>query len=118
MKLPVLRALVGTCACLIALSACDEPRKSDPSIDLPVTNVHLEKSPHGTRHIVGTLRNNSMKTYGYVNVSFNLYDAAGTQVGDADASISNLEPGKSWNFEAVIVEDKAVSYKLMKVTAF
>lgn len=55
--------------------------------------------------IKGTIVNNTDRTFSYVQVTFNLYDSAGNQVGSTLANINNLEPHGSWNFEAVYLEE-------------
>jgi hypothetical protein len=62
--------------------------------------------------------NAGIKTYGYVHVSFNLYDSQGNQVGSTFANVNNLEPGKSWNFEAPVLQRNATDFKLIGVSAF
>jgi hypothetical protein len=68
--------------------------------------------------IVGKIKNNTDKEYGYVQVEINLYDDSGAQVGSTMANVNNLEAGGTWNFEAPILEDKATKYKIKDVTGF
>lgn len=70
------------------------------------------------RYIVGTVKNNSKKTYSYVQIQFNLYDASGAQVGSTMANVNNLEPGGLWKFKALILEDATASYKLLDITGW
>ena len=54
----------------------------------------------------------------YVQVSINLYDKNDSQVGSTLANVNNLEPGKTWNFEAPVMEQNVASYKIVEVTGF
>jgi len=61
--------------------------------------------PKGYGVIQGTLRNNSGRTYSYVEVRFNLYDGSGAQIGNTMANVNNLEPHGTWKFEAPLRRD-------------
>lgn len=80
------------------------------------------ETPSGTTDewsttITGILQNVSDQTYDYASISFNLYDAAGNQVGTADASIQNLKAGGTWKFSAVGFAPSA-RFELSSVTYF
>lgn len=70
------------------------------------------------RYVVGTVKNNSSRSYGYVQVEINLYDSGGNQVGSTLDNTNNLEAGGTWKFKALILDDRATSYKVIKVTGF
>lgn len=89
---------------------------SEVSEDVRVENLNIKADELG-RSITGTVVNTTEKSFTYVEVDFNLYDAAGNQVGDTMTNVQNLEPHGSWNFEARILEEKTASYRLTKVTA-
>lgn len=69
-------------------------------------------------YIIGSLKNTTSKTYSYAQVTFNLYDADGAQIGTTLDNINNWEPGGLWKFKAIILEQDVASYKLVKVQAF
>ena len=73
---------------------------------------------YGLVYIVGGVKNNSDKTYGYVQVSFNLYDKSGNQIGTAMDNTNYLGPGKIWKFKALCFEDNFATYKLVDVTGW
>lgn len=50
--------------------------------------------------ITGTFTNNSEEELTAISITYNLYDAEGTQIGNAYASANNVAPGSSWAFEA------------------
>jgi hypothetical protein len=67
---------------------------------------------------VGTVKNNSPKTYSYAQVEFNLYDNSGAQVGSTSANVNNLEPNRKWKFKAIIYVDNASSAELKGVSGW
>ncbi|MEG2311006.1 MAG: FxLYD domain-containing protein [Clostridia bacterium] len=72
-------------------------------------------------YIEGTIKNNTHKQYSYVQITLNLYDVEGAQVGSAVANINNLEPNGLWKFKALgsLGDGKKVaSYKMMEITGF
>ena len=73
----------------------------------------------GTTYIEGEIKNNTDKTYSYVQVTFNLYDANGAQLGTALDNINNLEANGTWKYKAIgLVSDEVVSYKLVEITGW
>lgn len=73
----------------------------------------------GTTYIEGEIKNNTDKTYSYVQVTFNLYDATGAQLGTAIDNINNLEPNATWKYKAVgLVTEKVASYKFVEITGW
>jgi hypothetical protein len=49
--------------------------------------------------ITGTVVNKSARTYGSVYIQFSGYNDNGALVGNASASVSQLEPGGRWEFK-------------------
>lgn len=68
--------------------------------------------------VTGTVKNSSSQQFSMVMIEFNLYDSEGNQVGTATDSVSNFEPGGSWNFKAGVFESKAQQAKFKGFTAF
>ena len=85
---------------------------------LVVSNVRSGSGQFGNRVLRGTVHNNTDKQYSYAQVEINLYDRSGAQVGSTFANINNLEPNADWNFEAGVLEDSTVSFKVKKVTGY
>lgn len=69
-------------------------------------------------YVTGTIKNNKNKQYSYVQVTFNLYDADGAQIGTAMANINNLEANGTWKFKALGVTEEVASYKLAEITGW
>lgn len=84
--------------------------------DLEVVE-HSTESDEFTTYIVGKVKNNTGKQYKYVQVELNLYDAEGSQVGSTLDNTNNLEPGGTWKFKAVALEEFD-SYKIKDVTGY
>lgn len=71
-------------------------------------------------YITGTLTNNTEDDKSYIQVSYNLYDADGAQIGTALANTNNLKAGGVWKFEAVSTVEPAevASWELADVSGF
>lgn len=73
----------------------------------------------GTTYIEGEIKNNTDKSYSYVQVTFNLFDESGAQLGTAVANINNLEANGTWKYRAIgLVSQKVASYKLAEITGW
>lgn len=84
---------------------------------LEVLNSDIKTGKYGERNVIGTIKNNTDKQYGYVEVEINLYDNSGSQVGGTFANTQNLEPNGIWTFKAPIIYEDARSYKIKKISA-
>lgn len=123
---PIVLAIVGIVALAAIVSNSLNRRQqsgtgsasSGGTPALEVVNFEWGSGQYGTTVLVGTVRNNTGKTYSYVQVEFNLYDESGAQVGSTFANVNNLEPGGTWRFEAVVLEHRASKARLKGVTGF
>lgn len=70
--------------------------------------------------ITGTYTNTSGGELGYVQLSYNLFDESGAQIGTAWANTSNLADGGVWKYEAYCTASpgEAASYELADVSGF
>ena len=67
-------------------------------------------------YIQGEIKNNTDKEYSYVQVTFNLYDKDGSQLGTAVDNINYLEPNATWKYKAIgLVTEKVDSYKFVEI---
>jgi hypothetical protein len=64
-------------------------------------------SENGNTYVVGTARATEEISYG--QLSFGVLDSEGNRIGTAMANISNLGPGATWKFKALIVQKEAAS---------
>jgi hypothetical protein len=55
--------------------------------------------------ITGVVKNNTNKTYDYLQISFTLYDANDNVVDTAFTNINNVKPGQTWKFEAMYFDE-------------
>jgi hypothetical protein len=71
-------------------------------------------------YLEGTIKNNTLSTYSYVQVTFGVYDDSGNRVDTALANINNLGAGESWKFEAISFSPpkNGGSFKLDEITGF
>lgn len=70
-----------------------------------------------TRYIVGKIRNNTDKTYSYVQVEIGLYKGENL-VGSTLDNVNNLGPGQIWEFKAIVLDNDSDNYKITNVTGF
>lgn len=68
--------------------------------------------------IQGDAVNNSDRTLSYAQVEFNLYDSSDRQIGVALANVSNWEPGSTWHFEALVMEESATRARFKGFTVW
>ena len=92
--------------------------KGAPGEDFTIVEWGWATAEYGNRVIRGTVRNNTNREYGYVQVEFNLYDSQDVQVGSTFANVNNIEPHSTWRFEAMVMEDNASKALPKGVTGF
>ena len=85
--------------------------------------VLLNKTLKGTGDrfggkITGIVINRRNKKLSYAQISFNLYDESGAQVGSALDNINGLEPGGRWKFEANSFGTDFSTYKINEMTSY
>jgi hypothetical protein len=68
--------------------------------------------------ITGVVKNNTNKTYDYLQISFTLYDENDNVVDTAFTNINNVKPGQTWKFEAMYFEESAVRWELDEITGW
>lgn len=102
---------------------------SNDNIDSIATDVSIEEfslsketagyNEGNAFYVIGGIRNNLDKQYSYVQVTFNLYNKDGAQIGTAMDNINNLEPNGIWKFKAIgIVGEMVDTYKLTDITGW
>lgn len=71
-------------------------------------------------YITGVVRNNSGKDCDYVQITYNLYDKDGNQIGTALDNINNFEKDSTWKFKALALAENGdiASYKLAEITGW
>ena len=94
------------------------PASTSKIDDLSIESFEWEKGEYEIRYVSGVIKNNTNKKYSYVQVEINLYDGSGAQVGSTLDNINNLEPGGTWKFKAIVIEDEATEAKVAGITKF
>lgn len=72
-------------------------------------------------YIEGTVKNNSNKTYSYVQITFSLYDSSGAKLGTAIDNLNNLAPGEIWKFKALGMDsgsEEIATYRLDEIKGY
>lgn len=127
-KHPIFKAVVIVCLVLIlgsgALMMSTPPSTGPSTSESSGADVEdLELLDYTTttegyvRYVIGHIKNNSAKTYSYVQVDINTY-AGDTQVGSSLANVTNLAAGDTWEFKAVILEDNADSFRIVNISGW
>lgn len=115
----LLLILVGIMFLVFAVGSGSDTTKGDGKLELvEVTSAYNDG--FSSYYIEGTIKNNTDKTYSYVQVTFNLYDADGALIGTAMDNINNLEPNGVWKFKALNLSSSGnvASYKLAEITGW
>lgn len=104
-------------------SSSSEPtavQQTEKKEEYTITDEAVDTSNQYMFTINGTLTNNSDSDKSYIQVSYNLYDSDGAQVGTALANTNNLKAGGTWKFSAVGTVDpsKVASWERTEVTGF
>lgn len=95
-----------------------DTKTTEQKPELALTEHDFVKENQFSSKIKGTIKNNTSRSYDYVQVSFNLYDESGAQIGTAMANVNNFEPKGRWKFEAQVLEDNVDRYKLKDITKY
>ncbi|ADU32278.1 FxLYD domain-containing protein [Evansella cellulosilytica] len=70
------------------------------------------------QYVVGTIVNESDSTYSYVQVDVSLTDENGNIIGGTFDNINNLEPGQTWEFEALVFDDGVAYYEIVDIFGY
>lgn len=102
-----------------AASATGEATSAEPADKYSIDGEELTGDAYSCK-ISGVYTNKAGKDLSYVQVSYNLFDADGNQIGTALANTNNLADGGTWKFEAFgsAAVDEVASYKIGDVTGF
>lgn len=103
----------------VAAPAAGETTSAESADKYSIDGEELTGDAYSCK-ISGVYTNKAGKDLNYVQVSYNLFDADGNQIGTALANTNNLADGGTWKFEAFgsAVVDEVASYKIGDVTGF
>jgi hypothetical protein len=86
-------------------------------LTLDLKSITTERDSFGIT-INGVVFNRNKKKLSYAQISFNLYDSSGAQVGSAFANINGLEPDGAWKFSAIGLAETASKFKFDDMSGF
>ena len=112
----ILSAVIANSETTANVADSGETEQTQTLPDLELID-YSDESDGLLRYVVGHIKNNTNRTYSYVQVSINLYDN-GTQVGSTFANVNNLEAGSTWEFKALITENSATEYKIADISGW
>lgn len=103
----------------VAAPAAGETTSAESADKYSIDGEELTGDAYSCK-ISGVYTNKAGKDLNYVQVSYNLFDADGNQIGTALANANNLADGGTWKFEAFgsAAVDEVASYKIGDVTGF
>lgn len=92
-----------------------EEKKESLSIEGEV----VEERDAFSLYLTGVVKNNTDREKAYAQITFNLFDAEGNQIGTAMDNINNLAPGGTWKFKAMaLTSDDVASYEFAGIDAW
>jgi len=86
--------------------------------DLEVLSTAPESNDGFGWWATGKIRNNTDRTYSYVQVQIGLEDAQGNLAGSTMDNVNNLRPGQIWSFRALVTDDNVETWRIEDVTGF
>lgn len=99
----------------------EQPKKEEQKQDpYTITEETADTSNSFDYAVTGILTNNSGRDAGYIQVTYNLFDADNNQIGTAMANTNNLKAGGTWKFKASSLKNpsEVARYELSDVTGF
>lgn len=93
------------------------PPPAAPKDNLELLSAKWE-SDSFTGYVVGKVKNNTSREYGYAQITFNLYDSEGNQIGTAMDNITNLKAGGTWAYKAMALAEGAARYEFAEITGY
>ena len=124
-KLFLIVALIGA----LMFGGCTTTVTADQSNDAGVANdspLVLEpswkfsKGEYGSAQVTGYVKNNTDKAYtGYIQITFDLLDADGSNIGQCMDNTNTLDANGRWKFKAVCFDaDGAKKARFKEITGF
>jgi hypothetical protein len=96
----------------------EELPRSERAPNLELVSYDQGQTQFGSPTITGIVKNNRSRAYSYVQITFNLYDADGHQIGTALDNINGLQPDGTWRFEAAVLNSGASRFTLHELTGW
>jgi hypothetical protein len=89
-------------------------RALDHAKGLVAKDVTIRKKAF-LRYATGLIENASGKQFSYLVVRIDLFDVNGRFAGNVGDGVQNLRPGQTWNFEAGISSEEAVTAEVSEI---
>ena len=91
-----------------------------PAPDLMLQGEVTESVDMVAAYFEGVIVNNKDRDLSYAQVTFNLYDADGNQLGTAVDNITDFKAGGTWKFKAIALcdKDEIASWELSEITGY
>lgn len=116
---PIIKKIIILIIALLIIVAIAGASQSEKKENLVLVSSEMNYDGYSTTYIEGTIENKSDKEYSYVQVTFNLFDAEGNQLGTAVANINNLQPNASWKYKAIgLTTQKVERFELQEITGW
>jgi hypothetical protein len=101
---------------LAAVTAAVVPEVAAPP-SLIVVGEKSERDSHDEQWLNGMVVSQTEKPYQFVQISYDLFDATGAQIGTASAATRGLAPHGRWLFKTVI-SGHCTRFKLSKLDGY
>lgn len=116
---PIIKKTMILIIALLIIVAIAGANQSEKKENLVLVSSEMNYDGYSTTYIEGTIENKSDKEYSYAQVTFNLFDAEGNQLGTAVANINNLQPNASWKYKAIgLTTQKVERFELQEITGW
>lgn len=116
---PIIKKMIILIIALLIIVAIAGASQSEKKENLVLVSSEMNYDGYSTTYIEGTIENKSDKEYSYAQVTFNLFDAEGNQLGTAVANINNLQPNASWKYKAIgLTTQKVERFELQEITGW
>jgi hypothetical protein len=100
---------------IVAVAAA-APEVAAPPL-LIVVGDESERDRYDAQWLNGMVVNQTEKAYRFVQITYDLFDSNGVQIGTASANTRGLEPHGRWLFKTVI-SDHCTRFKLAKLDGY
>ena len=92
---------------------------NQPKEKFTLVSSEMTTDSIGSCYIEGTIKNNTTKDYTYAQVTFNLYDKDGNQLGTAMDNINNFKANGTWKYKAIgLTTEKVSKFEFVEITGW
>ena len=80
--------------------------------ELAILSHKMSWTSYGSLKVTGTAKNVGSERLSWASIDCRFYDSAGNQVDKSSDYMSDLDPGQTWAFEVICLDDRAVTYDI------